>query len=158
MEEAEIVFEMPENIKGRDLNVKITSTHLHVQLKGQEPILDNCEWYEQINAEDSIWTLDTTINGKILKLAIQKWENRSGWWDSVVKGGEKINTKDIQPESSKVSDIKDAEMRGTVNKMMFDMQQKQKGLPSSEELGKRGKIEDFMKAHPEMDFSKAKIC
>lgn len=57
------------------------------------------------------------------------------WWDSLLKNEKKIDTQKINPEPSKMSDL-DGEMKSTVGKMMFDMQQKQKGLPTSEELEK----------------------
>jgi len=158
LDEAKLMIAFDGKYKGRDFNVSLTPTHLTVGIKGEEPIIKNQEWFEAINSEESNWILEPTSDGgKLFQISIQKWSDRNSWWASALKGDAKIDTGKIQPETSKVSDL-DGEMKGTVDKMMFDMRQKQMGLPSSDELGKQDKIKDFMKAHPEMDFSKAKIC
>jgi len=143
-------------IKAKDLKVVIETTKCYVGLKGQPAIIDG-EFTEKIKADDSLWTVEDDENGqRVIHLAIQKWGGQYHWWDSAIKGDAKIDTQKIEPEPSNLSDL-DGETRSTVEKMMFDQRQKQMGLPSSDEMKKQDMLKNFMKSHPEMDFSKAKF-
>jgi hypothetical protein len=145
---------IPDNVKAKSLDVVYTTKRLKVAVKGETPIIDG-ELPEKIAAEETLWTIDTIEGQRVLQITFDK-ADKMKWWDCAIVGDEKINTKKIEPENSKLSDL-DGDTRQTVEKMMYDQQQKQKGLPSSDEQEKKNKLNSFMAAHPEMDFSKAKF-
>ncbi len=98
------------------------------------PLIDGL-WKDKINTEETYWTIeDGEIEGyvgKYLHINIEKWKNQNSWWSTPIQGDAEINTQKINPEPSKLSDL-DGDTRSTVEKMMFDMRQKQQGLPSSD--------------------------
>jgi len=152
LQELEIQIKIPKGIKSKQLLVDFKGKHLKVGVKGQPLIIDG-ELHAKVKPDDCAWTLDSET-GK-LTLTIAKFNNME-WWSRVVVGEPEINTRKINPENSKLEDL-DGETRGMVEKMMFDTRQKQQGLPTSDELQKQDMLKNFMAAHPEMDFSKAKI-
>jgi hypothetical protein len=108
-----------------------------------------------IHIDDSTWTLETTPKGKEISIHLAKAAG-SNWWAHIVTSAPKIDTTKITPENSKLSDL-DGETRGMVEKMMYDQEMKRQGKPTSDEAKKNDLLQKFMKEHPEMDFSGAKI-
>nr|CCA25430.1 nuclear migration protein nudC putative [Albugo laibachii Nc14] len=158
LQEANVNFPLPEGTKPKELNVVIQSRNLQVVLKkgfnGREKdtVLADGELYEKVMVDDCFWTVE---DGNRLCIYLQKI-NQMEWWNCILKGDPEIDTKKVQPENSKLSDL-DADTRQTVEKMMFDQRQKAMGLPSSDDMQKQEMLQKFMAQHPEMDFSKAKI-
>jgi hypothetical protein len=151
--EVNIIVPLPENTRGKDLNVMIGKNNLKVGLRSTpgEWII-NGNLIKTVICDDSFWIVE---DGNRLVLNLQKL-NQMEWWEGIVVGDPTIDVKTIQPENSNLSDL-DGETRQTVEKMMFDQRQKAMGLPTSDEQKKWEMLEKFKKAHPEMDFSNAKI-
>lgn len=150
LSEVSVSVPVPPGTKAKMLDVVIKKDHIKVGVKGQPPIIDG-DLSDAIKVDDCMWAIESNV----VEMTLQKQDGMH-WWNCVVKGDPIINTHKVEPENSKLSDL-DSETRQTVEKMMFDQKQKAMGRPSSDELQKQEMLKKFMAAHPEMDFSNAKM-
>ena len=151
LQDVDVRVRIPVGTTSKQVICEFKKTKWVFGLKGQPPMIDG-ELYGEVQTDDCVWTMEdkTTVLVSFTKRSDMEW------WDCVVKGDPKIDTKKVTPENSQLSDL-DGETRSTVEKMMFDQHQKQKGLPTSDELQKQDMMKKFMDAHPEMDFTQCKF-
>ncbi|KAI1323550.1 HSP20-like chaperone [Xylariaceae sp. FL0255] len=154
LEELEVtISSIPANMKSRDMVVELKRQTLKAGIKGQDPIIEGT-FPHPVDTEESTWTL-TGDSTKTLSIYLSK-VNKEEWWAHIVTSAPKIDVTKIEPEASTFGDLK-GDYKQVVGKMMYDQQQKAKGLPTSDEERKQDILKNFMAQHPEMDFSQAKI-
>ncbi|KAL3929511.1 MAG: hypothetical protein SGPRY_001932 [Prymnesium sp.] len=111
----DVTINVPKGTKARDVICVIGKSHLMLKLKGETaPILD------------ADFPCDAR-NGKEI------WEKeRETWWKSALHGEEEIDTTKV--DSTRSMYDYDEETQGAIRKIMFDQDQKRKGLPSSDDM------------------------
>ncbi|VVB15332.1 unnamed protein product [Arabis nemorensis] len=151
LQEVTVNIPVPCGTKSRSVTCEIKTNRLKVGLKGQEPIIDGV-LFNSVKPDDCFWNIE---DQKVISVLMTK-QDQMEWWKYCVKGEPEIDTQKVEPETSKLGDL-DPETRQSVEKMMFDQRQKQKGLPTSAEIEKQDMMKKFMAQHPEMNFSNAKF-
>ena len=155
LKEASIQIPVPQGTTSKQVVWEISRTHMTVGLKNApKPVLKG-KLFADVRPDECHWTLEDLKGVKTLCIHLDKVGDMQ-WWDKIVDGEPAINTKKVQPDNSKLSDL-DGETRQVVEKMMFDQRQKAMGKPSSEELKKMEILEKLQKANPNLDFSKVKL-
>ena len=80
-------------------------------MKGHEkPIVDG-ELFAKVKTAETLWAIemDGSNNKRCLQITFEKVDGMS-WWSTIIKGDIEIDTKKIEPENSKLSDL-DGETR-----------------------------------------------
>ncbi|KAF5198524.1 Nuclear migration protein nudc [Thalictrum thalictroides] len=152
LHEATINVPLPFGTKSRFVVCDLKKDRVTIGLKGQPPIIDG-ELFDSIKVNDCFWSIE---DQSMLTVLLTK-QKQMEWWKYLVKGEPQVDTQKTEPEPSKLSDL-DPETRKTVEKMMFDQQRKQMGLPTSDEMEKEDMLKKLMAQHPGMDFSRANMA
>ncbi|CDS37605.1 NudC domain containing protein 3 [Echinococcus multilocularis] len=134
--EIDIHVKIPERIKtARQLNVKINRKHILIAEKGStEPILD-LDLLKEIKTESAQWSFE--VDEHLLTLSLDKVDEY--WWEAAFVGEEKINVQEI--DCSRPIHELDEEAQGKIAQLIFDQEQKRRGLPTTEEQ----RIQDILK-------------
>ncbi|CAL6270694.1 unnamed protein product [Bathycoccus prasinos] len=154
LQEMDVRLPVPVGTRAKDIVCEFTATTFKFGLKSERAlrIPEKSKLCESIKPDDSFWTLE---DNREVRLTLTK-SNQMSWWENVIKGDPRIDTKKVVPENSNLADL-DGETRSTVEKMMYDQRQKAAGKPTSDQESKMGLMKKFMESHPEMDFSNCKF-
>jgi hypothetical protein len=75
LDEVTVFVPLPDKVKAANLDVKLTGTKLTAGLKGQPPILSG-DWFKKIKTDDSMWSVESDGDKRILQLTLQKFEGQ----------------------------------------------------------------------------------
>lgn len=164
--EVVVLFPLPAGVTSKQLDITIATHHLSVGYKNGKPpasavesgaapadgIMLRGSLYKPIKAEASMWTIETRKKAgggggdemKFLVVTLTKTNMQyEEWWPHVVTAERQMDIKTLVPPAKHIRDL-DQGAQATVAKMMFDQEQKRKGLPTSDELNVKNMMASAM--------------
>jgi len=84
-----------------------------------------------VRTDECYWNLSEDAQGDHSNVSIYLEKERETWWKSALHGEEEIDTTKV--DSTRSMYDYDSETQGAIRKIMFDQDQKRKGLPSSDD-------------------------
>lgn len=122
---------VPKGTRAKELDVNFTASKLSVKLKsGSGEALIDGELFEKVAVDECTWSLEVG-NGE---MTITMEKARERWWKSVLVGQGATEIDTTKVDSVKSIDEYDGETQGAIRKIMYDQDQKAKGLQTSDEM------------------------
>ena len=137
IDECSVLVGVPKNLRGKDLDVKITATTLSVKSKkplsetesAQATTFVEGNLTQKVRVDESTWSLEGGVVIVTLDKVIKTF------WKTILVGDEEIDT-DLVDSRRHISEY-DSATQGQIRKCIFDQTQYHKGgLSSDEILGK----------------------
>uniref|UniRef100_K3X6D0 CS domain-containing protein n=1 Tax=Globisporangium ultimum (strain ATCC 200006 / CBS 805.95 / DAOM BR144) TaxID=431595 RepID=K3X6D0_GLOUD len=125
LDDTTIYIDLPDGTRSKDLDCKITSSHIRVALKNTEtPLLDG-ELPEKVRSDESLWSIESN---QTLQISLEKIKKT--WWASALKGDPEIDTNQV--DSTRSIQEYDSATQMAIRKAMFDQQQQRLSQPTSD--------------------------
>lgn len=137
LEECTVLIGVPTGTRGKDLDVSIRSNALSVRSK--QPLGDddeiprtfvNGDLTHPVIVDESTWSLESNV------LTILLFKKMPTFWETILVGDDQIDTSLV--DSTRHISTYDEGTQAQIRKIMFDQQQLDKGLPTSDELTNSG--------------------
>lgn len=126
-----VFVQFPEGTKTQSITCSIKSNKISCGLKGGTPLISGIYPEEfRVKSSESFWSFEADT--AILTVSLDKTQET--WWDSVIIGEPEIDTQQV--DSTRAIEDYDEQTQGTIRKIMFDQDQKRKGLPTSDDMKK----------------------
>jgi len=132
---------VPEGTRAKDIICVISKSKLHLKIRGQpDAIIDKSypcdarngkEIWEKVRVGECTWALEQAGSGRP-RVSVYLEKERECWWKSALEGDQEIDTTKV--DSTRSLYEYDGETQGAIRKIMFDEEQKRKGLPTSDEI------------------------